>query len=152
MGAMISSVSAMDMMDHTGAMMGTGSKMMDDTMKMAHTGTMMEDTMKMDAKMMDKKDMMMNDTMKMDKKDMKKDMMKKDDMMKMDHKDMMKDGKKMDLTKMSVAKLAEHCGYNWKKDRKMLAEKAGIKNYTGTKKQNMKIQKYLLDMAKTMGM
>ena len=65
----------------------------------------------------------------------------------------MKNDKMMmkDLKKMYVAELVVHYGYNWKKDRAMFADKAGIKKYTGTAKQNLMIKKYILDMAKTMG-
>ena len=114
---------------------------------MTHTGTVVDD-----------KSMKKTDTMapKNDDKSMKKtDTMAP----KNDDKSMMSDKKKMmddkmtmkDLSKMSVAGLAVHCGYNWKKDRAMFAEKAGIKKYTGTIKQNLIIKKYLLDIAKTMG-
>ena len=59
---------------------------------------------------------------------------------------MMKDT--VNMSKMGVAALAKHHGYNWSRDRKMLAEKAGIKNYRGTVKQNLMIKSYLMSMKK----
>lgn len=63
---------------------------------------------------------------------------------------MMKDT--MNMSKMSVSALAKHHGYTWSKDRKMLAEKAGVSNYRGTVKQNIMIRKYLMSMKKDMMM
>lgn len=63
---------------------------------------------------------------------------------------MMKDS--MSMSKMSVSALAKHHGYTWSKDRKMLAEKAGVTNYRGTVKQNIMIRKYLMSMKKDMMM
>lgn len=104
--------------------MMTGDTMTGDHMMMA-TGAMMDDTMKKDDTMMKNDDSMKNDTM-----------MKDDHMMMKDYK------------KLTVALLAKKMGYTWKTDRKMLAEKAGVTNYKGTAKQNIKIRTYLLSMAK----
>jgi thiol-disulfide isomerase/thioredoxin len=78
----------------------------------------------------------MSDTMMM-----KKDTMMSDTMM-------MKDT--MSMSKMSVTALAKNHGYTWSKDRKMLAQKAGVTNYRGTVKQNLMIRKYLMSMKKDM--
>ncbi len=73
--------------------------------------------------------------------------MEKDTMMKKDDAMMMKkDTMMMDSSKLTVQGLAKKMGYNWLKDRKMLAEKAGIQNYRGTKAQNLMIRKYLQNM------
>lgn len=69
-------------------------------------------------------------------------MMKKDTMM-------TKDSMMME-SKMTVSQLAKKHGYNWVRDRKMLAKKAGIENYRGTVAQNSKIKSYLLSMKKDM--
>jgi thioredoxin 1 len=73
-------------------------------------------------------------------------MMKNDTMM--SEKMVMKDT--VNMSKMSVAALAKHHGYNWSRDRKMLAEKAGIENYRGNVKQNLIIKSYLMSMKKDM--
>jgi hypothetical protein len=92
------------------------------------SGAMMHDAM-----------MKKDDTMMMSHNTMKKDtMMKADTMMKKDT---------MMVKKSSVAQTALAKGYNWNKDRKMLAKKAGITQYTGTTKQNLMIQSYLSTMA-----
>jgi thioredoxin 1 len=72
---------------------------------------------------------------------MMKDTMSSDKMMMQDT---------MNMSKMSVAALAKHHGYNWSRDRKMLAKKAGITNYQGTAKQNLMIRSYLMSMKKDM--
>jgi uncharacterized surface protein with fasciclin (FAS1) repeats len=85
--------------------------------------------------------MMSGDTMMKSDSMMKSDTMMKSDSMKMDHSMMMK------MDKKSVVAIATHLGYNWKKDRAMLAKKAGINNYRGTLSQNITIKKYLLSMS-----
>lgn len=93
-------------------------------MEMMDSGSMMKDDKMMMSGSIDKMDKtMMKDTM-------------------------MKDGKMMNMNKMSLQSIVKHCGYNWAKDRKMLAEKAGIMNYSGTTKQNLAIRAYLMGMMK----
>jgi thiol-disulfide isomerase/thioredoxin len=81
---------------------------------------------------------------------MKKDAMTKDVMMDKNVDAMVK----KDLVvvkgykKMGTAALASVLGYNWKKDRPTLAEKSGIKEYTGTIAQNLLIRAYLVKMIK----
>lgn len=103
-------------------------------MTMTDSGTMMKD---------DK--MMTHDKMtsgSMDKTMMKDTMMKDDKMM-------MKDAMTMkSYNRMSTAALAKAMGYTWSKDRAMLAEKAGIVGYRGTKTQNLAIRTYLMGMMK----
>ena len=67
----------------------------------------------------------------------------------MDHDAMMKKDSTMMMSEqnMTVAQIAKKHGYNWIKDRKSLAEKAGIKNYRGTASQNLKIKAYLMSMS-----
>lgn len=72
-------------------------------------------------------------------------MMKKDTMMTSDA--MMKKDTMMTEKKMSVAQIAKKHGYNWVRDRKMLAQKAGITGYRGTAAQNLKIKTYLMSMS-----
>jgi hypothetical protein len=64
---------------------------------------------------------------------------------------MMKDDKMMmvkDYARMSTASLAKSMGYNWSKDRAMLATQASITGYSGTMKQNLMIRTYLMGMMK----
>jgi hypothetical protein len=64
---------------------------------------------------------------------------------------MMKDDKMMmakDYARMSTASLAKSRGYNWSKDRAMLATQASITGYSGTMKQNLMIRTYLMGMMK----
>ena len=72
-------------------------------------------------------------------------MMKKDDAMMMKGDAMMM---QKATPRMTVAALARKMGYNWTKDRAMLAEKAGITNYRGTRAQNGVIAAYLKSMKK----
>ena len=72
-------------------------------------------------------------------------MMKKDDAMMMKGEAMMM---QKATPRMTVAALARKMGYNWTKDRAMLAEKAGITNYRGTRAQNGVIAAYLKSMKK----
>ena len=96
--------------------------------------------------MMDSGSMMKDDKMMMSGS-MDKTMMK--DTMKMDDKMMMKDSMTMkSYNRMSTAALAKTMGYTWRTDRAMLAEKAGIVGYRGTKTQNLAIRTYLMGMMK----
>ena len=63
--------------------------------------------------------------------------------MKMDH------SMSMSMMSKPVATIAAYLGYDWKKDRAMLAMKAGIKNYRGTVSQNIMIKKYLIMISKS---
>lgn len=74
---------------------------------------------------------------------MQTDTMMKTGSMMMDHSMSMK------MDNRSVLAIATHLGYTWKKDRVMLAMKAGVKNYRGTLSQNMIIKKYLLMVSKS---
>ncbi len=90
--------------------------------------------------MMDSGSMMKDD--KMMSGTMDKTMMKDDKMM-------MKDAMTMKgYNRMSTAALAKAMGYIWRTDRAMLAEKAGIVGYRGTKTQNLAIRAYLMGMMK----
>ena len=53
-----------------------------------------------------------------------------------------KDYKK--FNNMPLFQLVEYFGFNWKKDRKNIAQEFGIKNYKGTTKQNMFIKRNLM--------
>jgi hypothetical protein len=53
-----------------------------------------------------------------------------------------------DYARMSTVSLAKSMGYNWSKDRVMLANKAGIVGYRGTLKQNLMIRNYLMSIMK----
>ena len=56
-------------------------------------------------------------------------------------------GNKVDnsyYTKLSTSELSKKAGYDWTKDKYKLAQKAGIKNYYGSKSQNLQIKKMLL--------
>lgn len=50
------------------------------------------------------------------------------------------------ISKKSVAEVAMHYGYSWKRDRNKLAVLAGVQNYRGTVMQNMKIKMFLLSL------
>ena len=52
----------------------------------------------------------------------------------------------MNWSNRSVANVAMHFGYIWKKDRSKLAMLAGVKDYRGTVGQNLKIKIFLLSL------
>ena len=50
------------------------------------------------------------------------------------------------LKSQAVSSIAKKLGYNWFKDRVMLAKMANVENYRGTLSQNLVIKQYLISV------